>query len=651
MQILKYMLGVMLVLLAASPSFAYTTLDDLKFGEYKNCFIDADESESGSGNCLEDTLKSLKPGMWGVPGLDDKTQVDIIGNSVCVGYRGKQNEGEAADNQSYFDKPSDGGVCYCQMTGPETSSWMFGSEYKDYKDCNHYCAEECAKYIMVDYSEIRTNMFATVDYGGGSSGGDDYSWLYDTTGTGNMCFVPPADKFTDYGCPSGTDKIITEPRQWAAVLDSKEHPETIVTGTAWVSDVIDTNEPNVGYIPTDSMQIDKINKEYESYKAGDNPYGSYCYCKMETPDESSWVLLSDQGLDLKFCIRDCANITSKRGAGSEQTTLTDAMFSTLKSAAGGMSMVVTTRKYVDDLLNTKQARITTIGTNKLMTYGSSAGNIGTRNIVSTLSGASTSATTVPEVGPIVAAMGVKQNQLSDMANYVVMGTGTAGFVGRKPIYTATNNYDTSLVTAQTINTVAATAANSELSCTRYVDGAAQTDANCLLWGINTTAPAGTLTFMSFNPDVSIDGTSYCYRRLNGIAGDNGTCGADTLSYLGADGNKSGKWGIVFPYGDVSGKSVCSAVSASTTGTIATDAQSETLDSEYAAQVGVGESALATNQTRCWCKMENPAGSPWVYNTNYNDDRFPCAPNCASVCSTRAVGGNAFRSAMFGSVTQ
>ena len=649
MQILKYMLGVMLVLLAVSPSFAYKTLDDLKFDTGGNCFIRGDNTGGDPGTCLTETWKSLKPGMWGVPGLDDKTQVDIIGNSVCVDYRGKQKEGQVADNQSYFDKPSHGQYCYCQMTGPETSSWIFAyGYYKDYEDCNYECASTCGKAIIVDRNKIRTNMFATVDYGGGSSGGDDYSWLYDTTGTAKSCYVKTDGGFEDNGCPSGTDKIVTEQRQWAAVLDGKEQPQTIVTGTAWVSDIIDTDKYDVGYIPTDPEVIRDINKEYASYTSGDDLYG-YCYCKMETPGESSWVLGNYNERYLGECIYDCANTTSRRGHGSVETTFTNAMFSTLKSAAGGMSMTVTTRDYVDGLFGGKQTQITQTGTNKLMTFGAGTGAPpGSRDIVSTL-GTSTSAPTVPETGPIVAGMGLKQNQLlSDMANYVVMGTGTAGFVGRKPIYTATNNYDTALVTAGTINTVAAAAANSELTCTRHIDGAAQTDANCLLWGINTTAPTGTLTFMSFNPDVSVNGTSQCYRRLRTIyAGDSdGVCNVDTVSYLGASLNLSGKWGTVFPYGDVSGISVCSAVSASTMGAIATDAQSVTMDSEYAAQAGVGESALENNQTYCWCKMENPATSPWVYNRN-NSDSNSCASNCAFYCSSNAASAVALRSALFG----
>lgn len=645
---MKKILFAVTCMFLASPSFAYKTLDDLTLlGGF--CHISGDEKDSSTGNCLSETLKSLKPGMWGLPMLDGKDQLDLVGISACVDYRGKQEKGEAADNQSYFTKPDGGPYCYCQMTGPETSAWMYVAASGDYEKCNAICARDCATWIETDESKIRTNMFKTVNYGGGSSGGDDYSWLYDTTGAGGRCFVGPDGKFANEGCPSGTDKIITEPRQWAAVLDSKEHPETIVTGTAWVSNAIDTKDPYIGYIPTtDPGVIQQINDEYASYKSGEDPYGKYCYCKMETPAESSWVLLYYEGMDLGNCIGECANNTSKRGQTPDSTTLTNAMFSTLKSAAGGMSMIVTTKKYVDGLLNTKQARITTIGTDRLMTFGSSAGNIGIRNIVSAL-GTSTTATSVPTVGPIVAGINSKQNAVNGTANNVMTRTGTAGIMNSKPVYSATNNYSNALITAQTINTAAATAANGELYCARFVDGAPQTDANCLLWGMNTTAPAGMDVSRFWVADPTIDGTSQCYRGLNGSYDNNGTCGADTLSYLGVVWNKSGKWGTVFPYGDISGISVCSAVSASGAGTIATDAQAATLDSEYSAQAGVGESALSGSLTYCWCKMENPAASSWVYSGRTNQVySFSCATGCAWACSSAAVS---LRSAMFGSATQ
>ena len=167
---------------------------------------------------------------------------------------------------------------------------------------------------------------------------------------------------------------------------------------------------------------------------------------------------------------------------------------------------------------------------------------------------------------------------------------------------------------------------------------------CDLWTITNQTAYG---MTPFNPDVSINGTSQCCRGLDALYDSAGTCSADTLSYLGASGNKSGKWGTVFPYGDVSGISVCSTQSG-TYPNVATDAQSAILDGEYASQAGVGISALTANQIYCWCKMKNPtvSGSPWVYSANYGGS---CAPYCASGCSSNAASASrvAFRSALFG----
>jgi hypothetical protein len=81
-------------------------------------------------------------------------------------------------------------------------------------------------------------------------------------------------------------------------------------------------------------------------------------------------------------------------------------------------------------------------------------------------------------------------------------------------------------------------------------------------------------------------------------------------------------------------------------TIATDAQAARMDAEYAAQAGVGESALATNQIYCWCKMENPAASPWVFAMNRNNSSG-CASNCAVLCSARIASSVVLRRSLFG----
>ena len=167
--------------------------------------------------------------------------------------------------------------------------------------------------------------------------------------------------------------------------------------------------------------------------------------------------------------------------------------------------------------------------------------------------------------------------------------------------------------------------------------------DCTLWSIVDQTAYG---MTPFNPDVSIDGTSRCYRPLYGGDNYDGRCNADTLSYLGATGNGSGKWGTVFPYGDVSGISVCSSISGPQY-TAATGAQSAILNTEYAAQAGGGRDALATGQTNCWCKMENPnvSGSPWVFNGDANSALF-CAGFCAYVCANHVQDTADMRGAVF-----
>ena len=226
---------------------------------------------------------------------------------------------------------------------------------------------------------------------------------------------------------------------------------------------------------------------------------------------------------------------------------------------------------------------------------------------------------------------------------VITYTASNGQIGERALFTGgTYSADDAdkLITASALNT-----AFTNLPETPTTKLVCANSPDCTLWTIVDQTAYG---MTPFNPDVSIDGTSYCYRSLSGTANDDGACNADTLSYLGATGNKSGKWGVVFPYGDVSGISVCSATTASSMGTIATDAQAATMDAEYAAQAGGGLAASATGQQYCWCKMEKPtvSGSPWVSGLAYGAG-FYCAYMCAEWCGSSVQSDADIRGAVFG----
>ena len=311
----------------------------------------------------------------------------------------------------------------------------------------------------------------------------------------------------------------------------------------------------------------------------------------------------------------------------------------------------TSKSYTDSQMNSKQPAFSGLGNSKLMTYGTTDGAVGSRDIVTTL-GDSTTANTVPTLGAINTALNTKQNTMNGTAGWVAENTGTAGSLKAKPVYSTTNNYKTALVTASDLNQIVTDAVNSELI---QVDETGTASSTGTLWKLNDVANLILPTLRLLLPDSSINSTSYCYRNLSGTNDSNGDCNAATLSTLGSSGNKSGLWGVVFPYGDMVGKSVCSATQG-TKYTAATDAQNTSLNNEFSAQSGVGTNALSDSQINCWCKMDSingaPAVSRWVFYATYiNLEASYCAENCAFDCvmSVDMDPTSTFRAAMFNSV--
>ena len=291
----------------------------------------------------------------------------------------------------------------------------------------------------------------------------------------------------------------------------------------------------------------------------------------------------------------------------------------------------TSQSYVDSKMNALQPQFSGLGANKLMTYGTTDGAVGSRDIVTEL-GTSTTANSVPTRGAINTALNTKQPTMNGTAGYVATNTGTPGVLGEKAIYGGVTKVADALVDAQTLNTAVINAVNSELI---------QVDAG---WRINTV---DNLRLLVIAPEYEEeDGTSICYRNFDGY-GENGTCSATTLNTLGASGNKSGRWGAVFSYGDIVGRSVCSAIEGDDTGDVATSAQNDVMNAEFSAQSGTGYSAIGENQYNCWCKIESIGGAPvtsssWVYSNNDY-----CEEHCADNCAQYVRNMSSFRGYLFG----
>ena len=320
---------------------------------------------------------------------------------------------------------------------------------------------------------------------------------------------------------------------------------------------------------------------------------------------------------------------------------------------------VTSKSYVDAALSGKQDILESRSGDIIVTYPRNGGSPIVHEIKDELgSESNTSDTGLPTAESVDGATGGKIERLANLPNNNIVTYSMNTYEPTStPIYDNTvNTFGNGVVRAGTLNSAIGSAVQDELI---QVDENNVASATGTLWRINTSAPVALP--VSKTLDASINGTGDCYRRLNGQSHGNGTCSADTLSYLGANtsSNKSGKWGTVFPYGDVSGISVCSSLKPTAAyygdenweynwGYIANSSENQTLSSEYTSQAGNG--TLSGNQFYCWCKMENPAVSSWVFRDT-NDDSSFCALNCAYSCVSGVLYNADFRGAVFGAVAQ
>ena len=132
----------------------------------------------------------------------------------------------------------------------------------------------------------------------------------------------------------------------------------------------------------------------------------------------------------------------------------------------------TSKSYVDSKMNALQPNFSGLGNSKLMTYGTTDGAVGARDIVTEL-GTSTTANSVPTRGAINTALNTKQPTMNGTSGYVATNTGTPGVLGEKAVYGGVTKMADALVDAQTLNNAVINAVNSELI---------QVDAG---WRINT----------------------------------------------------------------------------------------------------------------------------------------------------------------------
>ena len=159
------------------------------------------------------------------------------------------------------------------------------------------------------------------------------------------------------------------------------------------------------------------------------------------------------------------------------------------------SKTVTSKKYVDDQIATKQPILNAAGTdlrNNVVMYTDQAGEVTAKPISTTLSGTGID-NDLPTVGAVNTGLADKQNKISGTSGNVVTYTSSAGTLGEHAVYKTTTTYDTTnagaLVEANHANSAIAKGLNEHLTCAP--NGTDPVSGKCWLWQINDQA-AGTV---------------------------------------------------------------------------------------------------------------------------------------------------------------
>ena len=159
------------------------------------------------------------------------------------------------------------------------------------------------------------------------------------------------------------------------------------------------------------------------------------------------------------------------------------------------SKTVTSKKYVDDQIATKQPILNANGTdlrNNVVMYTNQAGTVTSKPISATLSGTGID-NDLPTVGAVNTGLATKQDEISGTAGSVVTYTSNPGTLGEHAVYKTNTTYNTTnagaLVEANHANNAIVKGLNEHLSCAGYPNN--DSTQPCWLWQINDQA-AGTV---------------------------------------------------------------------------------------------------------------------------------------------------------------
>ena len=322
---------------------------------------------------------------------------------------------------------------------------------------------------------------------------------------------------------------------------------------------------------------------------------------------------------------------------------------TAQWAALGDRKIPTSKKYVDDGINSKLDKIT-VATNSAITFpttgtdeqlGAPRGIVATLGTPNATSGdySDTTSTTIPTTGAVLTGVNRKQYISNGSANYVMTQAaegGEGGMLGAAPIYTTTNKTDQGFIDAVTLNNAIIDAVNHEFT---QVDENGIPDSNGSLWRLENTVRLVTTTpsYLDIvdNAGQYATATGYCGQNFGTPSTNTQVCNTGILDSL-----SKGTWRLDFINSSdstktftINGSAICSSVvpTSAVIGNISADSKQLEIQQTYSTSFVSGG-----NGKYCYCKMTDPAISKWVYSA-YTASLATCIKNCATKC---AIAGGA-----------
>ena len=146
---------------------------------------------------------------------------------------------------------------------------------------------------------------------------------------------------------------------------------------------------------------------------------------------------------------------------------------------------VTSKGYVDTTAATKQAKFTTTGTDKAVTYPATSGGTPTSRTINSAVGSSTSDTNLVTTGAVNSALNTKQGLISGTnGNVMTYGSGNGANPGSKAVYNGSTYNSAALVEAQHVNGAVTRGFNAHLTCAEY-QTPNDSSSPCLIWNVNS----------------------------------------------------------------------------------------------------------------------------------------------------------------------